>query len=207
MIQVRYTIFMGLKPPHCLLIVGLFAAVGGSGPYADELHVDKKAANRAAFTARYMGTTFDGATSKVDGFVYWKGNGPAGDAPLGAEVYFEVDLNTLDTGIGLRNTHMRENYLETGRHPFASFMGGVSRWVPQVEGGALATVEGVLSLHGRGEPMSVAVRVAPQGDGFRAACSFPLDIRDFGIKVPSMLGATLDPNLVIELDLALVKVR
>lgn len=26
---------------------------------------------------------------------------------------FYVDLNTLDTGIGLRNKHMRDNYLET----------------------------------------------------------------------------------------------
>jgi polyisoprenoid-binding protein YceI len=195
------------NPAFGFALAAAAMSVCAGGLRAGEWHVDRAAANRAAFTARYLGTTFDGTTSQIDGFVYWKGNGPDGAPPLGGEVYVEVDLNALDTGIGLRNTHMRENYLETGRHPFASFKGGVSKWVPQAEGGALAAVEGVLSLHGREAPLNVAVRVAPQGDGFRTACSFPLDIRDFGIEVPSLMGATVDPNLLIELDLAWVKVR
>ncbi len=34
---------------------------------------------------------------------------------------FEVDLTTIDTGISLRNQHMRENHLETDKFPKASF--------------------------------------------------------------------------------------
>ena len=30
---------------------------------------------------------------------------------------FSVDLRTLDTGIGLRNAHLRDNYLEVSRGP------------------------------------------------------------------------------------------
>ncbi|MBK9304990.1 MAG: YceI family protein [bacterium] len=35
----------------------------------------------------------------------------------------DVDLAALDTGIGLRNRHMRENHLETDRFPQAVFRG------------------------------------------------------------------------------------
>ncbi len=34
---------------------------------------------------------------------------------------FEVDLASLTTGIGLRDTHMREQYLHTDRYPTAIF--------------------------------------------------------------------------------------
>jgi polyisoprenoid-binding protein YceI len=38
-------------------------------------------------------------------------------------VDFYIDLNTLKTGILLRDKHMRENYLETEKFPFAEFTG------------------------------------------------------------------------------------
>jgi polyisoprenoid-binding protein YceI len=34
---------------------------------------------------------------------------------------FAVDLRTIDTGINLRNQHMRENHLETDKYPEATF--------------------------------------------------------------------------------------
>jgi len=34
---------------------------------------------------------------------------------------FDVDLNTLDTGIGMRNNDMKEDFLETGKYPSATF--------------------------------------------------------------------------------------
>lgn len=43
---------------------------------------------------------------------------------------FYLDLNTLDTGIDLRNRHMRESYLETSKYPFAEFTG---TFVPKID--------------------------------------------------------------------------
>jgi polyisoprenoid-binding protein YceI len=65
---------------------------------------------------------------------------------------FEVNLNSLDTGLQLRNQHMRENHLETDRFPMAIFT------ISSLEPGKIASlapgqtvsliIEGDLKLHG-----------------------------------------------------------
>ena len=36
----------------------------------------------------------------------------------------DIVVRVSDTGIGMRNTHMRENHLETETYPVATFTGG-----------------------------------------------------------------------------------
>ncbi len=65
---------------------------------------------------------------------------------------FRVDLRTIDTGIALRNQHMRENHLETAKYPAAVFT--LTRFISadkdSLEPGQSAHVlaEGELALHG-----------------------------------------------------------
>ena len=181
----------------------LVAAVGGP-LIAGELHVDKTAPNRVSFTARFMGETFDGVTGRIDGYVYWKSLDPSQGVAEGSAIYFEVDLNTLDTGIGLRNQHMREDYLKTGRYPYAAFKGRMGKMVRQGETDALVTVEGTMSIHGKDHPVTATARVTAAGERYAVSCSFPLDIRDYGIEVPSLMGAKVDPMMTIEVNATLV---
>jgi polyisoprenoid-binding protein YceI len=58
---------------------------------------------------------FEGKSSSLNGLVNLETN----------LLDFFVDLNTLKTGIGLRDSHMRENYLETDKFPFAEFTGNL----------------------------------------------------------------------------------
>lgn len=63
-----------------------------------------------------------------------------------------VDLASLDTGIGLRNRHMRENHLHTDEFPEAVFSGSMA-WpaeIPSMEPGVEVELEfsGRLELHG-----------------------------------------------------------
>lgn len=180
---------------------------GGLHLAADELHVDKAAANRVSFTARFMGETFDGVTSRIDGYVFWKGTDPETGLLTGSELYFEVDLNALDTGIGLRNHHMQDNYLKTDAYPYAAFKGIVAKTVRQGPADILVAVEGTLSLHGRERPLAVTGRVTVDGERYRLSCTFPLDIRDYGIEVPSLMGAKVDPHLSMGVDVTLLKVK
>ena len=65
---------------------------------------------------------FDGVTDRIDGYVLLDGlrfESSAGGPET--EFYLEVELASLDTGIGLRNRHMRENYLEVEEYPYATF--------------------------------------------------------------------------------------
>ncbi|MBU0690964.1 YceI family protein [bacterium] len=65
---------------------------------------------------------------------------------------FTVDLSTLDTGLQLRNQHMRENHLETDKYPEAVFKItevqtiGITSLTPEKP--VLIAVTGELTLHG-----------------------------------------------------------
>ena len=198
---------MNPRSRFLVLAVAVLLAFTGAPVTADEFHVDKAAANRVSFTARFMGETFDGVTSKIDGYVFWKATDPSTGMPTGSDLYFEVDLNALDTGIGLRNHHMRENYLETDRYPYAAFKGTVAKTVRQGEADTLVAVEGKLTLHGKDRFVSVTGRVTADDGRYRLSCTFPLDIRDYGIEVPSLMGAKVDPNLSMAMSVILIKVK
>jgi polyisoprenoid-binding protein YceI len=101
-----------------------------------------------------------------------------------------VDLATLDTGIGLRNTHMRDNYLEVGRGE------GYSRAVlkdivlasdPATATGA-TTFTATLLVHGVERPVRGDARLARDGDRVRVDASFPVVLAEHEIPKPRYLG-------------------
>jgi hypothetical protein len=57
-----------------------------------------------------VGGSFAATTTALEGAV-------SADTSGGLKGTIEVDLTTLDTGIGLRNTHLRDTYLEVDRGP------------------------------------------------------------------------------------------
>lgn len=128
--------------------------------------------------------TFEGRTNELSGTATLD---PADLGTLRAEL--ELDLASLDTGIGLRNRHMRENVLHTGEHPVATLT------IDRSEGGLLVAgkpvetrVGGTLELHGVTQPFDEIVRITLRGpDELRFSCDFEVALGDFGIERPKML--------------------
>jgi polyisoprenoid-binding protein YceI len=119
---------------------------------------------------------------------------------------FAVDLQTLQTGIGLRDTHMREKYLEVqkgGNFAVARLneirLDGID---PQNPSGK-AKFRGVLTLHGtEREVTGVAdIRNAPQGA--RVQATFPLKVSEFQIPSPSYLGVGVRDEVSITVNFKL----
>lgn len=67
----------------------------------------------AEFESRAPALTFTGTSENLTGLIDINER----------TVDFYLDLNTLDTGISLRNRHMRDSYLRTNQFPFAEFKG------------------------------------------------------------------------------------
>lgn len=102
-----------------------------------------------------------------------------------------VDLNTLDTGIGLRNTHLREKYLETGRGEGfdRAVLSDVVLRVPDVSTFAgTTTFTGTLLVHGVRKPVHGDARVTRAGGDVRVEATFPVSVPDFGVPKPRYLG-------------------
>jgi len=120
------------------------------------------------------------------------------------ELLFQVPLSGVDTGIGLRNRHMR-NYLDVAHFPRAELR--VPRWTLTFPASGKATESdalGVLTIHGVYRPCSVHYRAerVPSGE-LRIRATTRIDMRDFGVDVPSYLGVHVDPEVGIQVDFSL----
>ncbi len=193
---------MGQKMIKSLLGWGLiFVAgfsLGQSLVLAEEWHVDLEKPRVAKFISRAPLEEFEGVTDAIDGYLYWEGDSLFANN----EFYFEVLLNTLDTGIGLRNRHMREKYLETDRWPVASYRGQIdSVRVMDSAGVRVMKVRtrGKFAVHGVERPLTVQaklVQVAPET--FRVTAAFQIELPDFNIEIPRIMFFKLSKVIRIE---------
>lgn len=123
-----------------------------------------------------------------------------GVAEHGGDLLFQVPLAGLDTGIRLRNRHMR-GYLDVAHFPEAELRVPSKRVVFPPQGRPLeSSVQGTLTLHGITKPCSIRYRVEQTRPGeYRVRGTTRIDIRDFGIEVPTW-GVAVDPNVGIQVD-------
>lgn len=109
---------------------------------------------------------------------------------------FDVDLNTLETGMELRDKHMKEKYLEVGKYPKASL---TILNVALPKDGYLKFT-GKLSLHGKTKEINGDCLIK---DVVNFECKFKINLPDYGIAIPDWKGVTVakDVSLVISLVL------
>lgn len=120
------------------------------------------------------------------------------------ELVFQVPLAGVDTGIGLRNRHMR-GYLDTAHFPDAELEVARSAVVFPAPGRTIeADAPGTIRLHGVSRPCSIHYRVERASSGeYRVHGGAQIDMRDFGIDVPSYLGVHVEPAVTIQVDFSL----
>ncbi len=124
-----------------------------------------------------------------------------GLAERDGDLVFRVPLAGLDTGIGLRNRHMR-GYLDVMHFPEAELRVPRKAVAFPTPGAPIeAEAQGTLTLHGISKPCSIRYRVEQARPGeYRVHGTTRIDIRDFGIEVPTYLGVGVEPNVGIQVD-------
>lgn len=141
-----------------------------------------------------LGGSFDARTKAVNGAVAI----PSADAQtIGGELI--VDLQTLETGIGLRDRHMKSNYLEVERGAEFAQARLQDIRVERLEG--KTTFRGVLTLHGERKDITGTADIEPQADGYRLKATFPLRLSDFGIPEPTYLGVGVKDEVTVKVNL------
>ena len=182
--------------------VAVLAAFAGTAPAsAQEFQVDPRRDRLVRFISRASIEEFEGVTDRIDGYVLLDGAtlGPetGGDD---TEFHFEVDLASLETGIGLRNRHMRDNYLEVGRFPYATFTGHIARTEETSSRDFRVTATGELTIHGVARSRELTCRVTPVGAAYRVVCGFEVLLTDHDIEIPKVMFLKLANEIRLELD-------
>jgi polyisoprenoid-binding protein YceI len=121
-----------------------------------------------------------------------------------------LDLATIDTGIALRNQHLRENYLEVAKGDGfnKAVLSDIRLGDASGEGfeGTSAFTANLL-LHGVKRPVMGTVEIRPEAAGRRVRAEFSLILTDFGVTPPEYLGVGVGSKLLVKVGFAAVPGR
>ena len=163
-----------------IILLLLFSAMASAG----EWHVDKNAQNEVRFTSEVVVLTFDGVTDQIDGYLYWEGEKMF---EKNSQLQFDVDLNTVETGIGKRDRDMRD-VLATDKWPVTTFKGTISEY-SKIDSSVTAyrvTSKGTIFIHGVERELEVPAIVVREGDQMHVTARFMVLLKDFDIEAPSL---------------------
>ncbi len=167
-----------------------------------ELQIDQEKENLVKFISDAPIESFEGITNNIDGYIYFENN----DFSTNSEIYFEVDLRTIDTGIGLRNRHMRDNYLETDKYPFTFFNGKISETKMNQEKISVM-VEGEIFIHGIKQKLKTQGEIFDFQDGYRITTNFDIKLSDFKIDIPKVMFLKLNEVIKLELEFFMKEIK
>lgn len=114
---------------------------------------------------------------------------------------FEIDLASLDTGMALRNTHMKEKYLQIDKYPKA-ILTLKDQTLPEAwsfEKPELKSqkAKGILEIHGQKKPIEVSYNI---NKGKKIDAEFEMKISDFSIEIPSFMGVTVADKVKVQVE-------
>ena len=124
----------------------------------------------------------------------------------GTTLVFAVKLDTISTGIDLRDEHMKSKFMLTQTYPNAtlSLPKASIAWPTETGKSISATITAPFSAHGQTHDVPVEYTVKKSKTGQHITAKFPFDIVNFGIDVPSYLGITVDTAMHAEVAFDLV---
>lgn len=143
-----------------------------------------------------IGGSFDAKTTALSGTLT-----ASAAQPSVLDGSLAVDLRTVDTGISLRNDHLREKYLEVDKG--AGYdkavlsevaLKGLNAEAPEGKG----TFSGSLMLHGVTRMVSGPVEARKAGTGLRVRASFPVNLTDYNIPEPRYLGVGVKDTVQVD---------
>jgi polyisoprenoid-binding protein YceI len=181
-----------------LLILFSLSVPAGSAEY----HIDKAKNNQVMFISEVPMSEFKVKTSQIDGYVYWAGKEviPENSQSKTSDIYFEVQLNSLDAGNSMYNRHLKEDYLETKKYPYATFKAGIARIEQLTDSTFAAYVEGDFSIHGKKKKIEIIGQAMRLGEVLRVKCEFSVKLTDYDIEIPKLMFFEADDDIKVSLD-------
>jgi len=191
--------------PRALFSCGLLLLVASHTPAAEAPSWRVERGEVEIVVPLRPGGAFTATTSSLSGTLTL---GPATPPQLLGDL--SMDLATIDTGIGLRNQHLRDKYLEVSKG--AGFDKAVLSEIQLADADGAAFVgrsrfSGMLLLHGVKQRVTGTAEIRPEGAGRRVRSEFTLNLTDFGITPPEYLGVGVGGKLLIKVQLSAATAR
>ena len=205
---------MNLANKLTLAALGVVALSSTAQARDFQIMADRHSETFARFNSMAAIVRFSGTTREISGGGVIDVDSPS-TSPAGGTV--TVDLKSLDTGLGLRNDHMRE-VLETEKFPKATFRMKSLRSKELVANEPVkGEVTGEFTLHGITRTLTAPVTMVylpesalseadkkkgyRKGDWVSVMTQFGLELSDYGVKLPEgVLGVKVSDHVDVELQ-------
>jgi len=122
---------------------------------------------------------------------------------LDDKIQIEVPLGQLETGIDLRDRHVRE-YMHVDQFPTAKLI--VERSAlhfPNDNAVGQGSARGSLWLNGKEHPLDFTYQAKRHGSQYQVQALATVDIRDHGVEVPCYLKLCVEPQVKLKIKLSL----
>lgn len=113
----------------------------------------------------------------------------------------EVDMASIATDEPPRDTYFRDNALQVGEFPTATFT--LTEPVELGEGASSVGLTGDLTIRDVTQEVTFDAQVAASGDSVQVVGSVPITFADFGVEAPSLGFVTVEDTGSVEFDLRL----
>ena len=108
----------------------------------------------------------------------------------------KVALDSFETGLSLRDRHMKEKYLETAKFPEAVFKADGLDFA----GGKIPSstdLKGSLTLHGVTKPVTANLKIEETSGDLDITAEFEAILSDYSIVIPEYAGVTVAEKVKI----------
>jgi len=199
-----------------LLAAVLAAAPSATGPAAGQ--EEKATGTTYHFGVSPSRTTllFESETSveTIHGVTHTMSGAAVLDGEKGTgSVEFKVPVKSLETGISLRDEHLRsEDWLHEAKHPEISFKAALKRSkVDEATKKETWGYDGEITIKGVTKALKgdATVQRIPddlgkklgRGSWIKVKTDFPITIKEFGIEVPEVAAAKVSPTWDVRVDI------
>ncbi|MBM3215731.1 YceI family protein [Candidatus Poribacteria bacterium] len=208
-------------------VVAVFSVAASAWAAPMAFHVNEDKRDEVTFTSDAPVEKIIGKASRTRGTAIIQNLADIARGKVVAK--FEVDLDSIDTGNGLRNRHMREQYLETAKFPRASLTlekiervqtitqtptGKVARDVSGLQPGVATrvTAVGTFEIHGVKRtirlidlditylPESEKTKTVRPGSLLRIVGSFGMRLSDYDIRRPQLMLLRVSDEVTVAFD-------
>ena len=160
----------------CFLIASIFCWIPGQGQH----YKPDDAGSLIQFKIRNFGLYVEGSLKGLAGSITFDGNNLRD-----ARFDVSVQSRTVDTGIALRDKHLKkEDYLDAGNFPFISFVSTSA--VTQVNDSKDYQLTGKLTLKGVSKEILVPFSISELSDGIQFKGELTINRNDFKVGGSSL---------------------
>jgi hypothetical protein len=126
------------------------------------------------------------------------------DAATG-EFAFQIQMRGFHFEKALMEEHFNESYLESEKHPKATFLGQIQDWSDALSDGTSQKVvaKGTFNIHGVEQPADISGELRWTGESWVLGAQFEVSLEAHNIQIPAVVKDNISPVIAVDVHATL----